>query len=39
VRYRIVLSDGRILQGITDANGDTEHLTARDRTTATLYWD
>ena len=36
IRYRTVLSDGRSLQGVTDANGDTEYLTARDRATATL---
>ena len=39
VRYRIVLSDGRTLQGVTGANGDTAHLTALDRATAKLYWD
>lgn len=39
MRYHIALSDGRTLQGVTDTNGDTEHLTAHDRATATLYWD
>ncbi|HZV64445.1 MAG TPA: PAAR domain-containing protein [Telluria sp.] len=39
MRYRIVLSDGRTLYGTTDADGDTEYLTSKERATATLYWD
>jgi uncharacterized Zn-binding protein involved in type VI secretion len=38
IQYRIELSDGRVLRGVTNAQGETEYLSAGDRATAKLYW-
>lgn len=38
LHYRIELSDGRIVSGVTDANGKTAPLNAQDRATAKLFW-
>lgn len=39
IHYRIELSDGRVLHGVTNEQGETERLTAKDRADAKLYWE
>jgi uncharacterized Zn-binding protein involved in type VI secretion len=39
MHYRIELSDGRVLQGVTNEQGETERLAAKDRADAKLYWE
>lgn len=37
VRYRIELSDGRVLEGVTNNDGVTERLSSKDRATAKMH--
>lgn len=37
--YRIELSDGSTLRGVTDSDGNTERVSSNDPATAKLYWE